>query len=288
MKNTKKTNKEYLLNNLDFDIPIPFWIMYLDNFFGKEKAEEFYEYLINVRNIRRKNDIRNLISCIGFSIYDVSDNEQLAFISIFKPFDTESALVTNMKNGADDIFEYYKKRNMQLLKDIKKLGYSYEYAKFNWKDKKLKDTYQREYVLIIFSEADDSKKFQENLMEIARKYNIGKVLITDNMKDKSAKMQLKSQIIDVAEGKVEETIEDTTIDTIQDYLSSINETKVLFKIPYENKKTVLNKDIDYLTMKNYYSRQKQEKIKNRKPYSFNSAMLRGGLLNRFKNEDYNS
>ena len=127
MKKNMKTNKEYLLDNLDFDIPISFWVMYLDNFFGKEKAEEFYEYLINARDIKRKNDIRNLMSSIGFSIYDLSHNEQLAFISVFKPFDTERKLVENMPNGVDTIFKYYKKRNMELVKDIKKLGYSYEY-----------------------------------------------------------------------------------------------------------------------------------------------------------------
>ena len=287
MKNNKKTNKEYLLENFDGNIPISFWVMYLDNFFGKERAEEFYEYLINAQNIKRKNDIRNLMSCIGFSIYELSRNEQLAFISIFKPLDTKSTLVTNMKNGTNTIFEYYKNKNIQLLKDIKKLGYSYEYAKFNWKDKKLKDTYQREYVLIVISETDDCEQFQKNLLEIAQKYNIKKILITDNMNDKSTKMQLKSIVINF-EGKVEETIEDTTIDTIQNYLSSISKTKVLFKIPFENNKIVLNKDVNYLAMKNYYSKRKQEKVKNKNPYSFNSAMLKSALLHRFKDNDYNS
>lgn len=277
-------NKDYILHNLDFEIPISFWVMYLDNFLGKEKAEEFYEYLINARDIKRKNDIRNLMSCIGFSIYDLSYNEQLAFISIFKPFDTESKLVTNMKNGVDDVFEHFKKKNLKLLEDIKKLGYSCEHTKFNWKDKQLKDTYQREYSFIIFSEEDPCKQFQKNITKLCKRYNIGEVLITDNMKDKGAKMQLKSNIIDVSTGKVKETIEDTTIDTVESYLSNISETKVLFKIPYEMNKTVLNKDVDYLTMKNYYSQQKQEKVKNKRPYSFNSAMIRGALLNRFKNE----
>ena len=53
--------EKYLLQNLDFDIPISFWVMYLDNFLGREKAEEFYKYLINARDIKRKNDFRNLI-----------------------------------------------------------------------------------------------------------------------------------------------------------------------------------------------------------------------------------
>ena len=102
--------------------------MYLDNFFGKEKAEEFYEYLINARDIKRLNDIRNLIDTIGFSIYDLSHNEQLAFISIFKPFDTTSKLVTNMKNGVNEILNFYQRKNLQLLKEIKKLGYSCEHT----------------------------------------------------------------------------------------------------------------------------------------------------------------
>ena len=277
-------NKDYILHNLDFEIPISFWVMYLDNFLGEEKAEEFYDYLINARDIKRKNDIRNLMSCIGFSIYDLSYNEQLAFISIFKPFDTESKLVANMNNGVDCVFEYYKKKNLKLLEDIKKLGYSCEHTKFNWKDKRLKDTYQREYAFIIFSEEDTCKQFQKNIMELARKYNIEEVLITGNMKDKSTKMKLSSNIVHVSTGKVKETIDDTTIDTIENYLSNISGSKVIFKIPYENNKTVINKDVDYLTMRNYYSKQKQEKVKNKRPYSFNSAMIRGALLNRFKNE----
>lgn len=277
-------NKDYILHNLDFEIPISFWVMYLDNFLGEEKAEDFYEYLINARDIKRKNDIRNLMSCIGFSIYDLSYNEQLAFISIFKPFDTECKLVANMKNGVDNVFEHYKKKNLKLLEDIKRLGYSCEHTKFNWKDRRIKDTYQREYAFIIFSEEDTCKQFQKNIIELARKYNIEEVLITGNMKDKSTKMQLSSNIVHVSTGKVKETIDDTTIDTIENYLSNISGSKVIFKIPYENNKTVINKDVDYLTMRNYYSKQKQEKVKNKRPYSFNSAMIRGALLNRFKNE----
>ncbi len=288
MKKNMKTNKEYLLDNLDFDIPISFWVMYLDNFFGKEKAEEFYEYLINARDIKRKNDIRNLMSSIGFSIYDLSHNEQLAFISVFKPFDTERKLVENMPNGVDTIFKYYKKRNMELVKDIKKLGYSYEYTKFNWKDRKLRDTYQREHVFIIFSEKNNRTEFQNNIIKLSKKYNVKEVLITDNMVDKSTKMQIKSSVIDIFTGKVKEIIEDTTIDEIEKYLSDMSGTKVLFKIPYENNKKVLNKNVNYLTMQSYYSKEKQEKVKNKNPYSFNSAMLRNSLLNRFKSKNYNN
>ncbi len=276
-------NKKYILQNLDVDIPTCFWVMYLDNFLGKEKAEEFYEYLINARDIRRKNDIRNLMSCIGFSIYDLSYNEQLAFISIFKPLDTNSKIVANMKNGVQKAFKHYKKKNLELLEDIKNLGYSCEHTKFNWKDKKLKNTYQREYAFIIFSEEDSCKQFQKNIIDLAKKYNIREVLITDNMKDKGTKMKLKSNIIEVETGKVKEVIEDTTIDAVQSYLSDISGTEVLFKIPYEMNKTVLNKDVNYLNIRNYYSKQKQEKVKNKSPYSFNSAMIKSSLLNRFKN-----
>ncbi len=276
-------NKKYLLENLNFEIPINFLVMYLDNFLGKEKAEEFYEYLINARDIKRKNDIRNLISTDGFSIYNFSNNEQLAFISLFKSFDTESKIVKNMKNGIDSVFEHYKKRNIKILEDIRKLGYSYENVKFNWKDKKLKDTYQREYVFVIFSEEDTCEQFQKKITELAKKYNIEEVLITDNMRNRSTKMQIKSTIIDVSTGKTTENIEDTTINTIENYLSKISETKVLFTIPYEKNKTVINKDVNYLSMKNYYSLRKQEKVKNKNPYSFMSAMLKKSLLDRFKN-----
>ena len=258
-----RKNKKYLLENLNFEIPISFWVMYLDNFLGEEKAEEFYEYLINARDIKRLNDIRNLIDTIGFSIYDLSHNEQLAFISIFKPFDTTSKLVTNMKNCVNEILNFYQRKNLQLLKEIKKLGYSCEHTTFNWKDKKIKDTYQREYTYVIFGEEDD--KFLDNIIKLAKKYKIEEVLITDNMKDKSTKMQISSNIIDVNTGKI----------------------KVVHNIPYEKNKKIINKDVNYLNMKNYYSKQKQEKVKNKNPYSFNSAMLRNALLNRFKKEDYN-
>ena len=276
-------NKKYLLENLNFEIPISFWVMYLDNFLGKEKAEEFYEYLINARDIKRKNDIRNLIATDGFSIYNFSNNEQLAFISLFKSFNTESKIVKNMKNGINSVFEHYKKRNIKILEDIRKLGYSYENVKFNWKDKKLKDTYQREYVFVIFSEEDTCEQFQKKIIELAKKYNIEKVLITDNMRDRSTKMQINSTIIDVSTGETKENIKDTTIDTIEDYLSKISKTKVLFTIPYEKNKTVINKDVNYLSMKNYYSLRKQEKVKIKNPYSFMSAMLKKSLLDRFKN-----
>ena len=280
-----RKNKKYLLENLNFEIPISFWVMYLDNFLGEEKAEEFYEYLINARDIKRLNDIRNLIDTIGFSIYDLSHNEQLAFISIFKPFDTTSKLVTNMKNGVNEILNFYQRKNLQLLKEIKKLGYSCEHTTFNWKDKKIKDTYQREYTYVIFGEEDD--KFLDNIIKLAKKYKIEEDLITDNMKDKSTKMQISSNIIDVNTGKIKESIEDTTIDTVEKYLTNISGTKVVHNIPYEKNKKIINKDVNYLNMKNYYSKQKQEKVKNKNPYSFNSAMLRNALLNRFKKEDYN-
>ena len=282
-----RENAKYLLDNVNFEIPICSWIMYLDNFLGKEKAEEFYEYLINARDIKRLNDIRNLISCIGFSIYSLSRNEQLAFISIFKPFDTESELVANMKSGVKDVFDHYEKRNVELLKNIKKLGYSCEHTKFNWKDKKLKDTYQREYIHIIFSEGDTCEQFKKNIIKLAKKYNIEEVLITDNMEDKRTQMKLKSNIIDVNTGKVKENIEDTAINTVENYLSDLSGTKVMFNIPYENNKKILNKDVHYLNMQNYYSKQKQEKVKKGRPYSFNSAMIRSALLNRFKLENYN-
>ncbi len=281
-------NEKYLLDNVNFEIPICFWVMYLDNFLGKEKAEEFYEYLINARDIRRLNDIRNLISCIGFSVYDLSYNEQLAFISIFNSFDTESKLVTNMKDGVNNIFKHYKNKNLKLLGDIKKLGYSCNHAIFNWKDKKLKDTYQREYAFVIFSEEDTCEQFQKKITELAKKYNVKEVLITDNMRDRSTKMQIKSSIIDVSTGKKKENFEDTTIETVEKYLSRISGTKVIFNIPYEKNKTVINKEVNYLTMKNYYSPRKQEKVKNKRPYSFNSAMRRGALLSSFEEKNYNN
>lgn len=49
-----KSNSNYILRNLENEIPISYWTMYIDNFFGKEKAEEFYEYLINAHEIMKK------------------------------------------------------------------------------------------------------------------------------------------------------------------------------------------------------------------------------------------
>lgn len=280
-------NFDYVLKNFRNDNLTLDWLMAIENFFGKENAEEFCQYFIERNDIMRKNDIRNLISRTGFSIYTLSNNEQLAFISIFKPFHTKSKLIINMENGVNRVFKHYSDKNMKLLKDIKKLGYSCEPIKCNWKDKTLKDTYQREYVFMIFSENDTCQQFKDKITELAKKYNIEEVLITENLKDKSPKMKLKSSIITSNTREIKENIEDTTIDTIEGYLSDISETKCLFKIPYENNKTVLNEDVDYLTMKNYYSIQKQERVKNKSPYSFNSAMLKSALLHRFSQEYYN-
>lgn len=271
-------NKKYLLKNLDFEIPISFWVMYLDNFFGKEKAEEFYEYLINARDIKRKNDIRNLINSTGFSIYSFSNNEQLAFISLFYPFDTESKLALNT-----NIFDYYKNKNLNFLKDIKKLGYSFEFSKFNWKDKTSKNTYQREYIFIIYSEEASYEQFKNDIIELSKKYNVNQVLITEKMSDKSTKMKLKSNIFDVSTGECKISFDDTTIDTVEKYLSDLSNITVLFKIPYEKNKTVLNKDVNYLNGKSFYSLQKQEKVKNAKAYSCSSAMIKSALINKFKN-----
>ena len=89
----RRSNSKYILQNLEREIPMCYWIMYIDNFFGKEKAEEFYKYLIDAHKIMRKNDIRKIISNISLSVYSLSAKEQIAFFGIYKPIDINNPLI---------------------------------------------------------------------------------------------------------------------------------------------------------------------------------------------------
>lgn len=60
--------------------------MYLDNFLGKEKVEEFYKYIIDARQIIRKNYIRTVISTISLSVYSLSPSELQHFGKHFTLF----------------------------------------------------------------------------------------------------------------------------------------------------------------------------------------------------------
>ena len=109
--------------------------MYIENFFGKEKAEEFYEYLINARQIMRKNDIRKLINHISLSVYSFSTEEQLAFVGIYNPINRTSPIIQRMEDGFVKAQEFQKNKNIQLSNKIKELGYSFTTLSGNWKDK---------------------------------------------------------------------------------------------------------------------------------------------------------
>ena len=79
-------NYNYVLNNLGVNLTNNEWLMYVKNYFGAEETKKFCEYVIDKRNICRKNDIRNMFNSGSMSIYSLIDNEQLAILNYFKPF----------------------------------------------------------------------------------------------------------------------------------------------------------------------------------------------------------
>lgn len=105
-------NYNYVLNNLGVNLTNNEWLMHVKNYFGEEEAKKFCEYVIKSRNICRKNDIRNMIYSGSMSIFSMLDNEQLAFLNIFRPIDTE--------NNLEKIKTEYNKKDMKLDKEIKK------------------------------------------------------------------------------------------------------------------------------------------------------------------------
>lgn len=279
-------NRNYILQNLNFDIPISSWLMYLDNYLGKEKAEEFYEYLIQARQIIRKNDIRTVISTISLSVYSISPNEQLAFVGIYKPINRNSPIIKRMTNGFIKAQELYRKKNKLLASKIKKLGYSFTTITANWKDKIEKDTYQKERIFIIFSENKDSEKFKQDICNLVKEYNINSVLITDNLGDNEPKMKIKSNLFDVKTGEVLENYYDTTIETIEKYFTNLNNIQCLLKVPYERNKKILT--LDENVCLEYYTPKKQELIKKSCVQSFNMGMYKQALLNKFSDSNYNN
>ncbi len=175
-----------------------YWVMYLDNFLGKEKAEEFYEYLIHARQIIRKNDIRTVMNTISLSVYSLSPNEQLAFVGIYNPINRNSPII--QKNGRwllQKHKSFIETKNKLLASKIKRLGYSFTTSIGNWKDKTEKDTYQKGEVFIIFSEKKNPEKFKQDIYKLVKEYNINTVLITDTLGDNAPKMKIKSNLFDV-------------------------------------------------------------------------------------------
>lgn len=273
-------NSNYLLENLDFDIPVCHWIMYIENFFGKEKAEEFYEYLINARQIMRKNDIRKLINRISLSVYSFSTKEQLAFVGIYNPINRTSPIIQRMEDGFVKAQELQRNKNIQLSNKIKELGYSFTTLSGNWKDKTEKDTYQREKIFVIFSEKENPEKFKNDICNLLKEYNIKVALITDALENDLPKTKILSKLFDTTTGNELETFEDTTIEVIEKYFAKLHDVPFLLKIPYEQNKKILT--LDKGACWEYYSPKKLELVKKAPVHSFNMGMYKQSILNNNK------
>lgn len=281
-----ETNSNYLLQNLDYEIPMCYWVMYLDNFLGKEKAEEFYEYLIHARQIIRKNDIRTVMNTISLSVYSLSPNEQLAFVGIYNPINRNSPIIQRMEDGFAKAQELYRNKNKLLASKIKRLGYSFTTSIGNWKDKTEKDTYQREGFFIIFSEKKNPEKFKQDIYKLVKEYNINTVLITDTLGDNAPKMKIKSNLFDVKTGNVLENYFDTTTEVIEKYFTNLHNIQCLLKIPYERNKKILT--LDENIGWEYYTPKKQELVKKSVVHSCNMGMYKQALINKFSNINYNN
>jgi len=182
--------------------------------------------------------------------------------------------------------KFYRKKSIDLSKRIKQLGYSYSTTLGNWKDKETKDTYQREYVFVIYSEHENSDQFRNNIFNLLKDYKINTALITDVIVNDEPQLQIKSKLFDTGTGIVLQEYADTTAEVVEDYLSSISDTKVLFKIPYEKNKNILWEE--HRNIADYYSKIKQEEIRKVMPNSFNMGMLKQALVHSFDKENYNS
>ncbi len=276
-------NFDYVMRNMTHNGNVADWLWQIKIFFGEEQAEKFCEHFIGAHQILRINDIRNIIELHGFSVYSCSEKEQLAFLSIYRPINRDEKVIRNI--GFEQAQELYRNKDIKFAKSIKELGYSYSTTCANWKDRSDKDTYQKEYVFIVFSEKDSSEQFKNNMINLAREYNIDQVLITDKIVDKTPKMIIGSKQYNVADGEIVKETEDTTIETVEKYLSEITDSRVLFKVPYEKNKTILY--YENPSLGSYYSKDKQEIVKKMRPYSCNSGMLKSSLISSFNRANYN-
>ena len=276
----------YVLNNLEVNLTNNEWLRYVKNYFGEEDTKRFCEYVIDTRNIYRKNDIRNIIYSGSMSIYSMIDNEQLAILNYFKPIDTESSIIKNM--GLDKAITKYNKKDRELDKEIKKYGYSYSKANFYFKSKNVKDTFQSKYVNVVFSEKSTEAEFLNNIIKIAKLYNQQIVLITDKIpKTKTAKLIIKGKIYNTETREVIKEIENITIEEIEKYLTQISNTKVIYKIPYQKNKKIVNiNETKSIVDLDYYSKEKQEMAKKFNPYSYNTAMLKMAFKQKFTSKEY--
>lgn len=279
-------NMKYVMDNMTHSGNVVDWLMCIANFFGKEQTEKFCEYYINVHQIIAKNDIRNIIPRHTLSIYWTMKNEQIAFISMYSPINTNIGLIKSREQGIQKVQEFYRRKALEFSKKIKKLGYSYEPIIGNWKDKNEKDTYQREYIFAIFSEEANETKFTNDICNLAKEYNKKEILITENIKDKGPKAKFKSKIYNTEARKVLQENEETGIELLEKYFSQMSNTKFLFKIPYENNKKIV--ELKGKEIPRYYSKIKQELIKKAHINSFNTAMLKQALLAEFRRDNYNN
>ena len=279
----KNSNLRYILENFEIDAGNFEWLNCIETFFGTEKAEEFGRYFIQKRNILRKNDIRKLIKSHSLSIYSFSQNEHIAFINLFKPIDGNNDLLKKMENGFKKTQKLYRMKNLKLADSIKKYGYSYSTIEMNWKDVNKRDTYQRECIFAIYSEQESDEQFKSNIVKLAREYNVKSIIITERFQGNFEKLKIKSELFDIVEEKIIEIFDDTTIDTIEQWLSKLCNTKVYYKIPYERNKTILQYDSKQIL--DYYSKWKQEIIRKTPVTSFNMGMIKNYLLNEFKKDN---
>lgn len=277
-------NFNYVIHNFDYRGNLLDIMFSIKSFFGEEQTEEFCKSFIQSNNIMRKNDVRNLVQTDSFSVYAFSSNEQVAVLTAYVPIDRNQNLIKNI--GLKSTQKFYRNKDLKLAKSIKQMGYSFQVSLCNWKDKTEKDTYQREYVFFIYSENNSTEQFKDNILNLAKQYNIKSIMIMERTKSKSPTSVIKSNVYYIETGNILEEYTDTTIETIERYLSNVSNTKVLFKIPYEKNKKIL-----YLEEKEifgYYSKNKQELVRKMKPYSFNSGMIKSALLSNFSRDNYNN
>lgn len=152
----------YVMQNFKYEGNIVDWLYCIKSFFGNEQTEEFCKYFIHAHQIMRKNDIRNLIEHHSLSVYECSNKEQIAVVTVYVPINNNSNLIRNI--GLKEVQAFYRDKSIKLAQKIRKIGYSYSTVSCNWKDKNTKNTYQREYVFFIYSEQDDVEQFKNNIL----------------------------------------------------------------------------------------------------------------------------
>lgn len=280
-------NYNYVLKNLGVNLTNNEWLMHIKKFFGEKETKKFCEYMVDARNICRKNDIRNIIYSGSMSVFSMIDNEQLAIFNIFKSIDIENNVVKNI--GLEKIKTKYTKKDMELDNEIKKYGYSYSKIKFNFKVENVKNTFQSKYVNVVCSEKSTEKEFLKNTINIARAFRQQFILITDKIpKIKTPRMIIKGKIYNTETREVIKEINDITIKEIEKYLMLTCNSKVTYEVPYYKNKNIINiNESKAIVDLDYYSKRKQAKVKAFNPYSMNTAMLKKALLNKFSEKNYN-